>query len=349
MKHSSYEIVENDSLKILKSDVINYIFNKVNGVSAVWGKTKDDDPEWCPFGPLIADIEITTKCFGASGKLCKFCYKSNTPYGKNMSFDHFKEIFKRLPDTLQQIAFGVDANCTANPDTFRIMSHCRENGVIPNVTVADITDDTADKLASLCGAVAVSRYDDKDICYDSVKRLTDRGMDQVNIHIMISEETYMQVLETLYDLMSHRDPRLEKLNAIVFLSLKQKGRGSGFTRLSTDKFNHIVKVCLKHNIPFGFDSCSAVKFLDSVKDHELYGQLKMVSEPCESSLFSIYIDVNGYVHPCSFCEGSSYWGDEGIKVLDYDKMIDIWMFNDRFSDWRHNLLKNNRNCFEYDI
>ena len=70
------------------------------------------------------------------------------------------------------------------------MEYCRENGVIPNITVAQIDDTVAKKLSELCGAVAVSRYAYKDACYDSVNKLTYLGMKQVNIHQMISQETY---------------------------------------------------------------------------------------------------------------------------------------------------------------
>ena len=93
--------------------------------------------------------------------------------------------------------------------------HCRDLGVVPNITVAEISDEVADKLANVMGACAVSRYEDKEICYDSVKSLTDRGMSQVNMHFMIAEETYDRCLETLNDILN--DKKLAKLNAIVLL------------------------------------------------------------------------------------------------------------------------------------
>ena len=342
-----YYILENDKSKILTSPDFHYLFNKETGFSAVWGAKTEDDPEWCPFGPLIADIEITTSCKGPGGKLCSFCYKSNNPDGEYMTLDTFKKVFDKLPDTLQQIAFGVDAQCESNPDVLEIMAHCRDNGVIPNVTVADITDTTAECLSELCGAVAVSRYKDKNYCYDSVKKLTDRGMDQVNIHMMISEETYTQALETIVDI-ACKEPRLRGLNAIVFLSLKKKGRGDGFTPLSQERFKVIVDFCLKHKIGFGFDSCSAHKFLDSIKAHTDCEGLKMVTEPCESTLFSLYLDVNGDLYPCSFCEGIDGW-EFGVSVLDCEDFIDDIWINPRVRKFRDQLLWNDRNCPVFDI
>ncbi len=172
------ELIETISSKELRSSNVNYIFNKYTGQHIVWGKTLDDDPDYSPYGPFIADIEITTICNGIDGIVCPWCYKSNTQNGHNMTFDTFKIIFHKLPNCLVQAAFGVDSTCTSNPDTFKIFEYCREHGVIPNVTVADINDDTAKKLANVCGAVAVSNYpsmykNGENKCYDSVKKLTD--------------------------------------------------------------------------------------------------------------------------------------------------------------------------------
>ena len=91
------------------------------------------------------------------------------------------------------------------------------------------------------------------------------------------------------------DPRFEKMNAIVFLSLKVKGNAkTGYTQLSQEKFNDLCKYALSKNIRFGFDSCSSSKFynyLDS--DPSLTDEFKKKMyeciEKCESSVFSSYI------------------------------------------------------------
>ena len=149
------------------------------------------------------------------------CYKSNTPNkGKVTSFEEAKAVIDKMPPMLTQIAFGTDAKLKSNPEWYEIFKYARSKGIIPNVTVADIDDETAKKLASVCGAVAVSRYHDKDICYNSVKRLTDAGLSQVNIHQLVAKEKLSQIYELIEDV--QKDPRLAKLNAVVFLSLKRK-------------------------------------------------------------------------------------------------------------------------------
>ena len=179
----NYTIKEHGNIKQMSSPLANYIFNKETGTMVTWGETKDTEPPRFP-APTILDIEITTICKGG----CKFCYKSNTAEGKNMSLGAFKHILDVFPNTLTQIAFGADADLTANPDLWKMMEYAREKGIVPNITAAWIDENTADKLARYCGAVALSRYEhSKDKCYDSVKMLTDRGMQQVNMHFMLAK------------------------------------------------------------------------------------------------------------------------------------------------------------------
>ena len=306
-------------------------FNEKDGTTAKWGRTLKDDPTHCPWGNEIADIEITTSCRGirklnADGtygdrSVCKFCYKSNQPNGTYMSFDTFKKIFDVLnqPKTMTQIAFGVDAECETNPDTWKIFDYCRENGVTPNLTVADITQATAEKIVARCGACAVSAYEaNKHVCYDSVKLLIDESIRQgkkdfrVNIHALVSAETFHFLNEVIDDVKN--DDRLKGLNAIVFLSLKQKGRGESFHKVTDDQFKELVGRCFEMGIGFGMDSCSAPKFLMAIKDRPDVKELTSVVEPCESLMNSIFINVKGEVFPCSFLEGDAEWG-KGIDML----------------------------------
>jgi hypothetical protein len=331
----NFKIVDSKSLKIIAGPGFNHMFNKVTGFAATWGNTKEEDPEMSPVGPLIADIEITTICTGINGIVCPFCYKANTPKGDNMSFETFKKVFDKLPKSISQIALGVDSHATSNPDTWRICEYMRSKGVIPNMTVAQIDDETADKISKTLGACAVSRYADKNVCYDSVKKLTDRGMTQCNIHIMASSQTYERIIETLQDRLI--DPRLAKLNAIVILSLKQKGRGVKFTPLTQEEFNKIVKFALDMEIGIGFDSCSAFKFLTSVKDHKNFAKFVQLSEPCESTLFSVYVNTFGKFFPCSFTEGTEGW-EEGLDIPScVDFLKDVW-YNPKTVEFRKNLL-----------
>ena len=343
------ELIENKKLKQLKSKDYNFIFDKTDGYFIRCGANAHDDSNLEKSMPEIADIEITTICTGV-GTPCKFCYKGNTAKGENMSFETFKKVFAKLPKTITQIAFGI-GDIDANPDMIAIFAYCRTHGVIPNVTVNGykMTAGWYNVLSELCGAVAVSYYD-KDSCYNTIKELTDRGMKQINIHFMISEETYEKALDLFSDAKS--DPRLAKLNAIVFLSLKKKGRATkGFNRLSEEKFKELSMKALNEGISIGFDSCSASKFLKAVEKSEFYERVKDYIEPCESGVYSSYINVKGEYFPCSFIEGTEDW-ETGLSVQDSDDFLnDIW-WHAKTEDFRNRVINCRDNCIgcpTYDI
>lgn len=324
-KKPLYLIKETSKIKRLVSPSFNYYFDKVTGFHAQWGKTQEENPERSFFGPTIADIEVVSMCKGPGGKLCPFCYKANTPKGEYMTFEQYKTIFSKLPHTLTQIAFGADADCSLNPDLFQIMQYTRDNGVIPNITVADISEETANKLGALCGAVSVSWYGvhtKKDYCYDSIEKLSrnlrkfkdGNTLQSVNMHFMLSKETLPYIDELINDIKT--DKRLEHLNAVVFLSLKQKGRGVKFQGCTKEEFKTVVDRMLAEKINFGFDSCGAGKFLESVKDHPNYATFETYAEPCESTKFSLYINEKGQCVPCSFMENMDWNKHSDVKYFD---------------------------------
>jgi len=311
------KIFENATTKVVKSDAYNYIFRKDTGEFHRWGKTVDDDPTFSPFGPEILDLEISAD--GCSMG-CPWCYKSNTPgTPTNMSLETFKTIIDKFPKTLTQIAFGI-TDLQTNPDFISMMEYCREIGVAPNFTMTgiDLTDELANRVSKLAGAIAISVYPhNPEVGLNTVKKLTDLGMDQVNIHAMVSQET----LDFTYDLLEKRqnDPRLSKMNAIVFLGVKPKGRAQKrFNPLTQQQYADLVAYCMGHDIAFGFDSCSAPKFEAAVRAMDLPAEqqkrLLQVSESCESDLFSSYINVQGLWWHCSFSEESE--GYQPVNVLD---------------------------------
>jgi len=190
----------------------------------------------------------------------------------------------------------------------------------------------------------------KGLCYDNVKKLTDRGMNQCNIHYVIYEENYEETLSVFDDIVS--DPRLSNLNALVLLSLKQKGRAENnndFHPLSQEKFANLVKVAFEKGVRLGFDSCSCPKFEKSIIGMENEKELLQLAEGCESfGICSSYVNVDGVYYPCSFAEGEGDW-KEGFDVVDCDDFIkDVW-FSDKLNSYRDKSLKCNRNCILFDI
>ncbi len=328
-------LIKDNNQAIFNSKDYKFIFKKTTGFFARWGETTKDDGKLELGLPEIADIEISTACKQG----CAFCYKSNTTKGENMSLDTFKTIFSKLPPTIGQIAFGI-TDIDANPDMWDIFDHSRANGVIPNVTIngSNMTPVLYDRLVNTMGAVAVSVYD-KDTSYGAIKELTDRGMKQVNIHKMICLENFEETKQVLNDYLT--DPRLTKLNAIVLLSLKPKGRAENrFHKLPQDKFNELVHFALNNNIPLGFDSCGCHKFLKSIEGIEEYKKMESFAEPCESTIYSSYINVDGYFFPCSFAENGN---ENGLSVVECNDFLDDIWYNEKTNEFRKKAIEC-RNC-----
>ena len=403
------KFVNTNTKKAYFSKEFNYIFDKQDGQTIMWGASYQDDPEVSPFN-VIVDFEITEKCSGIGNYgPCKFCYKSNTPYsGYVTSLEEAKTIIDKLPRECTQIAFGTDAKLETNPDWYNIFKYARERGFIPNVTVADLTSEKARQVMSVCGAVAVSRYHDKEICYNTISNLINEAFNQilyvskkntdihdrfimrnydillkknvvnkpddyeemsvrefltrehatdedvkyfmnkyfaVNIHMLLSKETMPIVYETLNDIQV--DERLKYLNAIVFLSLKRKGRGEGFHVIPQEEFENLIWRCRDMSIRFGFDSCSANKFLKTIAGTEMEYQSIYV-EKCESGRMSFYINARGEGFPCSFAEGTKGW-ETGIDVINCNDFVeDVWN-NPRIQNFREFSLMNNCNCVLYNV
>jgi MoaA/NifB/PqqE/SkfB family radical SAM enzyme len=359
------KIHENKNWKILNSPNYNFLFNKNTGFFARWGKTKDEDPEYSPYGPEIADIEISSANLedvknstsdmiitngGCNGKFCKkFCYKLNTSdKTTHMSLDTFKKVLDRFNKNLTQIAFGL-CDLNSHPQVWDIFKETNKRGFASNVTIngQDITDEQCKKLSLYCGAVAVSiNKGNKEEAYNTIKRLSqDNNMKQINIHIVLAEDTIPFIKEVIEDMKS--DERLSSMNALVMLSYKDKGKTGCYSPIKKESYRKLIEFCEEKQIRFGFDSCSAPLYIKAIEDRNNKEELEQYAEPCESGMFSIYISCNAKIYQCSFGEGIDEW-KEGINILDYSSIIDIW-HSPKMLEWRKKLLDNKRTCPIYNL
>jgi len=346
------QILESNKFKVLTSPDYNYVFNKENGFFVRFGKTIEEDPDFSSYGCELLDLEISA---GRCSSGCFFCYKENGPNEPeiNMTFAQFKEIFDKLPRTICQIALGI-CDCHSNPDLFKIIRYARKKGVICNYTTngLDVTPVVAELTARFCGAVAVSIVN-KEKSYDAIKLFSDAmrpnfTLKQINIHYVISTERIKSAMQIVDDVAN--DPRLKKVNAIVWLQYKQKGKNPDILHSVTnvDIYKKLIEHCENKGVGYGFDSCSQYLFIESIKDRKNSAQLETLSDPCESLLYSLYINCKGIAYPCSFCEGAPGW-EEGIPAFECNDFVeDIWN-HPKFTNWRERLLKNNRRCPIYNI
>ena len=362
------EIKETKSKKFVKAPGYHHVFSKVDGHSMRWGDTLEEDPQMAP-GPELLDIEIAvsipepdpefypgirfgdnyTLKKGCDGIGCFYCYKGNKPgdWTLGMSLKGFKALMTKMPKTVCQIAFGI-TSIDGNPDLFPIMEYTRSLGIIPNITVngIGITPDVAKRLKEVCGAVAVS-CNEVNVGYakTAVINLMQAGLRQVNIHYVLSETSAEISAQFLKYLMrdEERGSFLRVVNAVVLLSAKDKQK-VGIRPCRMDQYKELIAIAQTNGVHLGFDSCGACMYERCIEGSPGYKKMMLYVEPCESMLFSAYINVHGEACVCSFAEGLEHSWD----VRNCGSFMEIW-YSPEAKIWREKLLANKRHCPLYQI
>lgn len=359
------KIIDTGTHKIIQSERYNEIFRYSDGFTMSFGRTVYEDPEGpCPYGPTLADIEISSSCEddvnsalqlniitdGGCDGFCKnFCYKKNT-FNKSvhMSLDMLKMVLDKFTPALSQIAYGI-CSLQGHPQLIEILEETRRRKIVPNMTIngSGLTNKYADKLSKLCGAIAVSVNPlNKEIAYDSIKKLSqDFNMKQINIHVVISEESAGFVKQVCDDMKN--DYRLSKCNCVVILSFKNKTGTKCFSHVTQSTYNQIINYYLDNQCPVGADSCSGAAFKRAIVNRKNNQELIKCITNCESLSQSFYVNVFGYAYACSFCEGVDDW-NKGINLLDCDSVMDIWD-SAKVAEWRARMCKRGFECPYYQI
>ncbi|MGY5865267.1 MAG: radical SAM protein [Candidatus Thorarchaeota archaeon] len=310
-------------MKILKGDDVcgvrapgyNYIFRKSDGFAMRWGKTKDDDPFWGP-SPELADISISNRCSNG----CSFCYRDSEPEGPLMSVDDFRLVMQQLPATFQLALGGGEP--TEHPDFIEFLKISREYGKVPNYTTngTRLTQEIIEATKKYCGAVAVSW---SDIALEAVDKFVKGGV-KTNIHFILSPSTIQQGIELM------KKPELfgeDGINAVVFLLHKAIGRGQTEDTPTAEQTKPLVVEAFSTEVSVAFDVCA----IPHIAAAEKAGAIEVdwdLLDFCDGSRFTVYVDEDLNVSPCSFIKGNQF--TESLREMNMNK---IWN-GEKFSKFR---------------
>lgn len=87
---NKFKFYEDNKVKMVRSENVNYNFDKITGYTETWGKTRSDEVIYSDIGPHILDIEISTVCDGPKG--VGRCHMCSPPGTKINTSDGFKNI-----------------------------------------------------------------------------------------------------------------------------------------------------------------------------------------------------------------------------------------------------------------
>ena len=320
--------------KHFKNQDYEIFFNTSSGFELLRGIDGKPDPFSLEL-PSLIDVGIMGHCKNR----CPFCYQGNE-YEPHMSLENFKRIIDETKHHVNQVALGGRGDPNHHPNFHEIVEYARVNGVVPNYTTSGnlLTEDQIE-TSKMCGAVAVSNYVGPEM-YSALNRFLDAGI-KTNIHYLLTRNTFFDATKILHGdnpWVSHV-PKvvpfpLHKVNAVVFLLFKQKGRGEKLDWLPTDDQLRIFAKAVANSkdwnlkIKIGMDSCLVNHV---VKHVDLPMTMAMAVDTCEGARMSMYITPNMEATPCSFADKSMRISLEGTTIQD------VWENGESFNKFRKTL------------
>ena len=308
----------------------NFLGVQETGVTFRWGKNFHENPYMAPW-PELADISISNYCTNG----CSYCYRESSENGKFMSLDEYKFVLEQLTSkeygSVFQIAIG-GGEPLLHPDFNQIIQLTRKYGIIPNYTTSGkfFNKENIQTTREFCGAVAISWDPYRDL---STEELSDIGLYLLkngigaNIHYVFSEQTAETAAEILN---GTHDDQLQNFNSIIFLTYKPTGRAKKSATIKSDKplksFLNLVDNPIT-NLKIGFDACFVpVLFRTTDVDIDFI-------DSCECGFFSVYINEDLDVTPCSFCNENKF-----VYNLEQFSFEHIWKH--KFSGYRDFVTEN---------
>lgn len=321
--------------KVFKNDKYELSFNSKTGLEVLKGINGNEDPFMTDL-PTMLDCGIMGHCKNN----CEFCYQGDK-YQENMKLEDFKQIIDELKYHTNQVALGGRGNPEDHKDFKEILKYSRENGIVPNYTTAGnyITPEIVQISKEYSGAVAISFYN-RPFTYKALDMFIE-GEVKTNIHLIYSSKSHdlaMRILkgEDVWD----NKINLKKLNAIIFLLFKPKGKGANLPewfplKNQIEEFGHLIGKA-KTKFKIGVDSCLINHILKFADFNE---QQRMSVDTCESGRMSVYITPDMKLVPCSFADHDLY----GCDIKNH-KIKDVWEKAKPFQKFREILKENSKSC-----
>jgi len=317
----------------------NFMADPDTGATYRWGDHFHENPYMAPW-PELVDISISNYCTNN----CDYCYRQSNETGSFMSLENFQICLEQLSNKkfggVFQIALG-GGEPLLHPDFSKMLRLAKKYNIIPNYTTSGnyFTEKNLKTTRECCGAIAVSWDPSRNLTLEELKEIGELLKNNnipSNIHFVVSKST----IESAIDILKGKlDEYLENFNSVIFLTYKPTGRASNSDTIQQgDELKEFLELVddPRTVLKIGFDACFVpvlIKYTAIDTDFV---------DSCECGFFSLYIDENLNVSPCSFCndENHSY-------NLNEISIEDIW--NLKLSNYRKFVEENTKNsCIDCD-
>ncbi len=316
----------------------NFYGDTETGLTMRWGRSPQDNPAYAPW-PELADISISNHC----SKECGFCYRDSKKNGSFMEVKQYEYLLSCLQNerwgNVFQVALG-GGEPLEHPDFKEIIQKTRDKGVIANFTTnGEYLDQKMIRfLENKIGALAISAGEIQELETRKIKLLAEAGI-KTNLHFILDKESIDEAIKILH---GKYNKLLENINGVVFLTYKPRGRATPDRCLAVDETFREFTALINENqctARIGFDACFVPVLMKDTGVNVDY------IDSCECGFFSVYIDENLNVKPCSFADNDDY----SYNLREY-AMQDIW--EKKYAEYRKrisnqkclNECKNKENC-----
>ena len=291
--------------------------------------------------PHLLDVGIMGRCtHGLSGRCSAsgtHCYQSGASVQQdNMKFKDFKSIVDQCKGRVFQFALGGRGDPDQHENFEQILSYCRENDIVPNMTTSGYLLDPSKAaiIGNYCGAAAVSWYR-YEYTYRAIDLLSATGI-HVNLHYVLSRQTIDEAITLI-----ETQKIYETINRIVFLLYKPVGQASDEDILVFDEKTKYFFSLIDTDYgleKIGFDSCCVPGVLNSTRivDPNCY-------DACEAGRFSAYVTPDMQFLPCSF-DQSQQWA---VSLKD-NTLKQAWC-SDTFESFRQHLRNACPKCVKREL
>lgn len=319
---------------MMRREIGNYHFvaDAKTGITLRWGRIPDENPTFAPV-PELADISISNHCT----KGCSFCYRNSGLNEQFMKLDDYVHVLENMKHpqygNVFQIAIG-GGEPLEHPYFLEIIDETCKRGIVPNFTTngINLTSEICKRIKGKVGAVALSVTSVNEILAEKVAILRNEFI-RVNIHYVLSADN---IKEATAIAKGEYSDKLVGINALIFLTYKPAGRASAKNIIKAgNELDGFMKTIDNKNMimpKIGFDACFVPMLM-------YYTNIRPeLIDSCEGGYFSVYIDHNMNVSPCSFS------GDKDCYSLKTYDFYDIWL--NKFETFRqeHNNKCKNSNC-----
>lgn len=327
-KESNMVFTNNEHSKMLLSNNFNFALDKDTGVSACWGKTVNDSPEYDPISPQELIFKISNK-FDLTKYLEQFIFLGNIKEQKSetefvnvenvltvlttenlVSLSTLASVVLIFDDTLNNIEFNDILTFIKFVNKFSVSIIIQLN------TTEKISDDLLTKIKLLGKSVQI-KTDDTFNCDNFIYNinLLQKNDFILSSKLLINKNSLAEILILT--------KKLNKLNKDTAIKLH-------FNKpFVTAKQYRDIQTCF---INAKFDNARIATCFNNHFNKKNPNML-MLPMDCDASRFSIYIEEDT-VYPCEFNQSCSYCFDKLNTIRDF------W-HEKKFTKFRKYVIENN--------